>query len=162
MNNVNKVTGFLPDEAATQKLAECFSQLCTPGLALYLKGDLGAGKTTFTRGVLHGLGYHGKVKSPTYTLVESYPLDHFTLHHFDLYRFADPEEWEDAGFREYFSKQTLCIVEWPEKAGVLLPAADLELELHVSNTGRSFCFQAYTETGRSCLIRLSTLLDANS
>ena len=146
----------LPDEAATLALANGFARVLKPGLVIYLQGDLGAGKTTFTRGLLSGLGYHGKVKSPTYTLVESYPFTGFTVHHFDLYRFVDPEEWDDAGFREYFGPDTICIVEWSDKAKDLLPPPDLELALSVHGTGRRYRFTALTETGSTCLKRHST------
>ena len=123
---------------------------------LLFAGPVGAGKTTFARHLIQALGYEGRVKSPTYTLVESYPFADFTIHHFDLYRFADPEEWDDAGFRDYFGPDTVCLVEWPDKAGALLPPADLTLELEVSNTGRTYRLTARTETGQSCLTRLST------
>jgi tRNA threonylcarbamoyladenosine biosynthesis protein TsaE len=146
---------LLPNESATLALAAGFARVLTPGLVIHLHGDLGAGKTTFTRGLLRGLGYAGKVKSPTYTLVESYPCPSFTLHHFDLYRFVDPEEWEDAGFREYFGPDSVCLVEWPDKAGGLLPPADLELALEVCGTGRRYRFTAFTEAGNSCLKRHS-------
>jgi len=147
---------LLPDEAATLTFAACFARALESGLVIYLQGDLGSGKTTFTRGVLQGLGYRGRVKSPTYTLVESYPCADFTLHHFDLYRFVDPEEWDDAGFREYFGSDTVCLVEWPEQARALLPSPDLELALSVSGTGRHYRFTAFTEAGSSCLARHTT------
>ncbi|MBV8649728.1 tRNA (adenosine(37)-N6)-threonylcarbamoyltransferase complex ATPase subunit type 1 TsaE [Paludibacterium sp.] len=147
---------LLPDEAATLALAGQFARALAPGLVVYLHGDLGAGKTSFARGLLRGLGYQGKVKSPTYALVESYPLAAFTLHHFDLYRFADPEEWEDAGFRDYFGADAVCLVEWPEKAQGLLPPADLILSLDVADTGRRYRFTALTEAGKTCLTRHST------
>lgn len=156
MDNTSVRSGNLPDESATLALGACMAAALQAGVVIFLLGDLGAGKTTFTRGLLAGLSYHGKVKSPTYTLVESYPLEAFTVHHFDLYRFADPEEWDDAGFRDYFGADTVCLVEWPDKAGALLPQADLTLELDVSGTGRTYRLIARTETGQSCLTRLST------
>lgn len=147
---------YLADERATLALAARFARALAPGLTIYLQGDLGAGKTTFTRGLLAALGHTGKVKSPTYTLVESYPLADFTIHHFDLYRLADPEEWEDAGFREYFGSDTVCLVEWPEKARALLPRPDIELALEVDGNGRRYRFTAHTEAGNQCLMRHST------
>ncbi|BEV73351.1 MULTISPECIES: tRNA (adenosine(37)-N6)-threonylcarbamoyltransferase complex ATPase subunit type 1 TsaE [unclassified Paludibacterium] len=147
---------YLPDEAATLALAGRFARALTPGLVIHLHGDLGAGKTTFTRGLLQGLGYQGKVKSPTYTLVETYSLPALTLHHFDLYRFADPEEWEDAGFRDYFAADTVCLVEWPDKAQGLLPPPDLILALEVADSGRHYRFTALSEAGKTCLTRHST------
>lgn len=148
---------WLPDESATLRLAATFAHALTPGLVIHLRGDLGAGKTTFTRGLLRALGFAGKVKSPTYTLVESYACPAFTLHHFDLYRFADPEEWEDAGFRDYFSQDSVCLVEWPDRAEGLLPPADIALALDVCGTGRRYRFTAFTEAGNSCLKRHSIL-----
>ena len=126
----------LPDETATLEAGRQFSQQLKSGLTVYLHGDLGAGKTTFVRGVLQGLGYAGKVKSPTYTLVEPYSASGFNIYHFDLYRFNDEEEWEAAGFREYFNEQSICLVEWPEKAGNLLPIADFDIKMSVLNAGR--------------------------
>ena len=146
----------LPDESATLALAAQLAHVLQSGAVIFLQGDLGAGKTTFTRGLLRTLGHQGKVKSPTYSLVESYVFDPFTVHHFDLYRFADPEEWEDAGFRELFGPDAICLVEWPEKAHGLLPAPDLVLTLSVHGSGRHARFTALTETGNSCLKRLST------
>jgi len=148
--------GLLADEAATLELGARLAQALCPGTVLYLYGELGAGKTTLTRGLLRGLGHHGRVKSPTYTLVESYPLPTLTVHHFDLYRMADPLEWEDAGFRDYFSPETLCLIEWPDKAAGLAPAADIELTLAIIDEGRHFTIHALTEQGRACLARLTT------
>jgi tRNA threonylcarbamoyladenosine biosynthesis protein TsaE len=145
----------LADEAATLAFAAGLAPCLSPGLVIYLQGDLGAGKTTFARGLLAGLGHDGRVKSPTYTLVESYPLPGFTLHHFDLYRFVDPEEWDDAGFREYFAADTVCLVEWPDKARELLPRPDLELALSVNGSGRRYRFTAFTQAGNTCLTRHS-------
>ena len=122
-----------------------------PGLIIFLHGNLGAGKTTLARGILHGLGYQGKVKSPTYNLVELYKISRLYLYHFDFYRFNDPIEWEDAGFREYFNADSVCLVEWPEKVGGLLPTADLQVLLSITETGRSVEIQAGTEAGRQCL-----------
>lgn len=150
------VDGFLPDESATLRLGEGLASCLMPGLQIRLQGDLGAGKTTLTRGILRGLGYAGRVKSPTYTLVESYPLASLTLHHFDLYRFSDPQEWLDAGFDDYLASDTVCLIEWPDKAGPLLPPADLTLELHVTGTGRSYRLIAHSATGLACLHRFTT------
>ena len=127
----------LPDEAATlsagaqfaQYIASIFSNKANAGLVIYLHGDLGAGKTTFTRGFIQGLGFNGKVKSPTYTLVEPYVFSSYNIYHFDLYRFTDAEEWEESGFREYFNAQSICLIEWPEKAADLLPEADIDVHL---------------------------------
>lgn len=122
-----------------------------PGLIIFLKGDLGAGKTTLARGILRGLGYEGKVKSPTYNLVELYKISRLYFYHFDFYRFTDPIEWEEAGFREYFNENSICLVEWPEKAEKLLPIADIQISFTIIETGRKIEIQAGTEVGRQCL-----------
>src|SRR5262245_38263379 len=105
----------LPDPTATEALGAALAPGVAPGRVLHLSGDLGAGKTTVVRGVLRALGYYGKVKSPTYTLVEPYGLSSLNLYHFDFYRLRNAEEWESSGFREYFSPQAACLVEWPER-----------------------------------------------
>lgn len=141
----------LDAEAATLRCGELFAALLHPGLTIFLYGDLGAGKTTLTRGILKGLGHHGKVRSPTYNLVEIYKLSRLYLYHFDFYRFNDPLEWEEAGFREYFNQDSICLVEWPEKAGEFLHAADLAVWISYSETGRIAEFRAETEAGKQCL-----------
>ena len=150
------VTGYLADEAASLALGQQLATVLHGGMQLQLVGDLGAGKTTLTRGLLRGLGYQGRVKSPTYTLVESYPLPGLTMHHFDLYRFHEPQEWHDAGFADYLANDTLCVVEWPDKAAGALPAADITLELAIHDDGRSYRLLAHSATGLACLTRLST------
>src|SRR5215210_8669754 len=116
----------LPDEAATLRLGARLAQGVAPGRVLHLRGDLGSGKTTITRGLLRALGHAGRVKSPTYTLVELYSVSSLNLYHFDFYRFQDREEWLNSGFRDYFNPTSACIVEWPERAGDLLAPPDLE------------------------------------
>ena len=103
---------------------------------LHLSGDLGSGKTTLARGLICALGHAGRVKSPSYTLVEDYELPRLHLYHFDFYRFKDDKEWASSGFREYFGPDALCIVEWPERASGLLTPPDLSIELQFSGTGR--------------------------
>ena len=120
-----------------QHLAASLQQIinASPGIHLNisLEGDLGAGKTTFARYLIQGLGHVGKVKSPTYTLCEPYPLitnqHSFTANHFDLYRMRDPLEWQEAGFAELFDVPGFCLIEWPEKAEDTLPAFDLQIKL---------------------------------
>ncbi|KPN74710.1 tRNA (adenosine(37)-N6)-threonylcarbamoyltransferase complex ATPase subunit type 1 TsaE [Neisseria sp. 74A18] len=147
-----KITRFLPDEEATLKLGESWAASIMPPLVVYLQGDLGAGKTTFTRGLLSGAGYQGAVKSPTYTIVESYPLPRFTLlHHFDLYRFTTPEEWEDAGLDDLFADNCLCLIEWPEQGGSFVPPADLTVTLQHHESGRNCTIEAHTDKGRKSL-----------
>ena len=129
------------------------------GLQVQLVGDLGAGKTTLVRATLRGLGHTGRVRSPTYTLVEPYvlarPAGELALYHFDLYRFTDPAEWADAGFREYFDSGAVCLVEWPQRAGALLGVPDLvfSLDLDSEGDGRVLVARAYSETGKACLER---------
>ena len=145
---------FLPDEAATLALGAAIAPALEPGLVFYLRGELGAGKTTLARGVLRGLGYGGRVKSPTYTLVELYTVSRLDLHHFDFYRFQDPREWIDAGFRETFNGRNVCLVEWPERAAGLLPPADVEIVLESSGSGRSATLRAGSPQGERCLKQL--------
>jgi tRNA threonylcarbamoyladenosine biosynthesis protein TsaE len=163
----------LPDEDATLAFGDRFAQAILqarrlndsqnsttpnerfPGLQVQLTGDLGAGKTTLVRATLRSLGHAGRVRSPTYTLVEPYSLATETgpleLYHFDLYRFADPAEWADAGFREYFDAGAICLVEWPQRAGGLLGVPDLEFTLEQEGEGRVLTARAFSETGKSCL-----------
>jgi tRNA threonylcarbamoyladenosine biosynthesis protein TsaE len=141
----------LPDEPATAAFAAQLAAALTPGLVIYLRGDLGAGKTTLVRALLNSLGYHGRVKSPTYTLLEQYEAAGFQLRHFDLYRFRDAIEWETAGFGDEFDGTNICLVEWPEQAAGLLPAADLEIIFEILPEGRNISLNAHTDTGKKCL-----------
>jgi tRNA threonylcarbamoyladenosine biosynthesis protein TsaE len=149
-----EISVYLGDEPATLELGAHLGRALPSRLIVYLRGDLGAGKTTLARGMLRGLGYAGQVKSPSYTLVEVYRLSSLYLHHFDFYRFKDPAEWIDAGFREVFGDDNVCLVEWPEKAGVELPSPDLELSLEHLETGRTARLTAHTAAGIECLRRL--------
>lgn len=179
----------LPDEAATITLGKALSDAvadafananATPGdaasgLSIFLSGDLGAGKTTLARALLQGLGVTGRIKSPTYTLVESYVVampksvesrQNLSLYcyHFDFYRFEDPQEWLDAGFRDFFSDAALRLVEWPEKArsdrGSLLPTPDLHITLAIRDNGREARTDARSARGQACLTRANLALAA--
>jgi len=147
----------LRDEAATTRLGEKLAGALAPGLRIYLRGNLGAGKTTLARALLRALGFQGRVKSPSYALVELYTISRLNLYHFDFFRFHDPKEWSDAGFREYFHGDAVCLVEWPEKAGDLLPPPDLEILLAAAGTGREASLVAHTEAGGKCLEAASEL-----
>jgi tRNA threonylcarbamoyladenosine biosynthesis protein TsaE len=148
----------LPDEAATLALGARLARALQPGLYIELLGDLGAGKTTLVRGLLRALGYQGRVKSPTFTLLEHYSVLRFNLYHFDLYRFEDPEEWLDAGFREHFNRDSVCLVEWPQKAAGCLPRADVTVRLAIvdQGAGRQATLLPHTPSGKQCLAMLAT------
>ena len=122
-----------------------------------LDGDLGAGKTTLVRGLLRARGVGGSIKSPTYTLVEHYPVSSLYFYHFDFYRFMSPDEWDAAGFSDYFRDDAVCIVEWPERAGDRLPRADLALSLAYDENGRgrALVARANSPSGERCLIALA-------
>lgn len=173
----NNFTRDLADEAATLHFGAVLAKVIQANLTIYLHGDLGAGKTTLVRGLLHALGYVGKVKSPTYTLVESYEIksngdleldqsnldqSKLNLYHFDLYRFNDDEEWEAAGFRDYFNAESVCLIEWPEKAQNVLPTPDLNITFTIkdlgstNDPGRSISMTAHSILGQQCLRAIST------
>jgi tRNA threonylcarbamoyladenosine biosynthesis protein TsaE len=139
----------LGSEAATLALGAALAQGALPGHVLFLSGDLGAGKTTLARGLVRALGWPGRVKSPTYGLIEIYTFSRLNLYHFDFYRFKDREEWVSSGFREHFNPESLCIVEWPERAAGLLPLPDLHITLEITANARSAAFQAYSDAGRA-------------
>ncbi|MEI7841987.1 MAG: tRNA (adenosine(37)-N6)-threonylcarbamoyltransferase complex ATPase subunit type 1 TsaE [Gallionellaceae bacterium] len=156
MHNSNHSRINLPDEAATAAFAARLAPALQAGMVIYLRGDLGAGKTTLVRNVLIELSYIGKVKSPTYTLIEQYEVAGLHLRHFDLYRFRDAEEWESAGFRDEFNGDNICMVEWPEQAAGLLPAADLEIIFTILPDSRALELQANSDKGKQCLAKLAS------
>ena len=142
------------DEAAMESLGARLGAVCEPGLVIFLQGDLGMGKTTFSRGLIQSLGHMGAVKSPTYTLVEPYELGNLQVFHFDLYRLGDPEELEFIGIRDYFGDLSVCLVEWPERGLGALPAGDIVINLRREGVGRRLTFTAATELGRRVLARM--------
>jgi len=151
-----QLTRHLPAEADTLALGAAVAAGLTPGMVIYLRGELGAGKTTLARGLLQSLGVTERIKSPTYTLVEPYIVSSLYLYHFDFYRLQHPDEWVDAGFRDYFSSDAVCLVEWPDKAGAQLPAADMTIDLATAGDARKATLSADTEAGINCLRRLQT------
>lgn len=160
----NERSLYLPDEAATLAQGAALANALTseepseePGdeqsLTLFLTGGLGAGKTTFCRGLLQALGHRGAVKSPTYTLVETYDLPGRQLHHFDLYRLGDPEELEYMGIRDYFEPGNLCLLEWPERGQGFLPEPDLRVKVSLEGQGRRLSLEAVSPRGQALLGR---------
>jgi len=146
---------LLSNEKNTLDLGNNISTQLAAGLLIFRKGDLGAGKTTLARGLIMGLGHTGSVKSPTYSLIEQYEFDMFTLNHFDLYRFTSPNEWLSSGFQEYINSYDVNLIEWPEKSAEFLPKPDLEIELSYKNEGRIAYINCFTGKGNKCLDNLS-------
>ena len=148
--------GINIDEAATLALGCALGERWPRGGIITLAGDLGAGKTTFCRGLLRALGWQGHVKSPTFTLVEPYESGDLALpvYHFDLYRLAHPEELEYAGAMDYFQDTSLCLIEWPEKGQDFLPQADFALNLSVAGRGRVAAVEAGTPEALAVLASL--------
>jgi tRNA threonylcarbamoyladenosine biosynthesis protein TsaE len=148
----------LADACATEAAGSRLALQLANGMIVTLSGELGAGKTTFARGVLRSLGWKGRVKSPTYTLVEHYPLSNLYLYHLDFYRFDDPSEWETSGLADCFRDDAACLVEWPERVGRLLPTPDLELRFeHDANPQtRTLRLRANTDAGERCLIAVAS------
>ncbi|WP_148254574.1 tRNA (adenosine(37)-N6)-threonylcarbamoyltransferase complex ATPase subunit type 1 TsaE [Aidingimonas lacisalsi] len=146
---------ILPDENAQVRFGEALGEALQGQGLVYLEGDLGAGKTTLTRGVLRAYGHTGAVKSPTYTLVEPYQLARVTLYHFDLYRLGDPEELEFMGARDLLGEGNVSLVEWPGRGEGWLPLPDLWLHLGVMAPGRRVSMVAYSEHGKLTLQQLT-------
>lgn len=158
---MNNLTIPLIDEDATvamgNQIAAITKQLNLDNLIVFLNGDLGAGKTTLTRGFVQGMGHKGNVKSPTYTLVEPYNLPPWQVFHFDLYRLADPEELEYMGIRDYFGDKCCSFIEWPEKGAGILPKEDLIINMEYNSEQRLISFMAKTITGESLIAKITEL-----
>ncbi len=144
-------TLFLPDESATEALAARLAPLLSQGGRIHLEGELGAGKTSFVRALLRTCGVTGRIKSPTFTLVEPYKLSNLYFYHFDFYRFTDPREWLDAGFRDALRDDAVVLIEWAERAGGALPVPDLNIALSYEGEGRGAKLSAYTTRGQAWL-----------
>ena len=153
------ITLHLADPAATAAAGARMAAALAGGMTITLSGDLGSRKTTLVRGCLRALGWAGSVKSPTYTVVEHYPLSSIYLYHFDFYRFADPGEWETAGLADCFRPDAVCLIEWPERVRGLLPQPDLAITLAhpdiADQEGRICVLDAWTEAGDRCLAAMS-------
>ena len=139
---------LLRDEAAMRALGARLIARCDRGGVITLDGELGSGKTTLVRGALEARGVQQYVRSPTYTLVEYYPFDDYSIAHFDLYRLGDPEELEYLGYRDYLNSKTLCLIEWPERASGYLQAVDIALHFAYDPQGRRVDIRAESDWGR--------------
>ncbi|MDR3491595.1 MAG: tRNA (adenosine(37)-N6)-threonylcarbamoyltransferase complex ATPase subunit type 1 TsaE [Gammaproteobacteria bacterium] len=152
----NSLTINLPAEAQTLELGAKLAVHSGSNTTIFLLGNLGAGKTTLSRGFLQGLGHTGKVKSPTYTLVEPYEIGDQKIFHFDLYRIHDPQELEFMGIQDYFVPPVLCLIEWPEHGAGFLPSPDVSCYIETQSTGRLARLTAHTVQGAAILATLSS------
>jgi tRNA threonylcarbamoyladenosine biosynthesis protein TsaE len=141
----------LPDEKASHKMAKRLAHCLRAPLVITFSGNIGVGKTTFIRAMLHSLGVTSVIKSPTFSIVESYQGANLLIHHFDLYRISNEIELDDIGFREYFSSNALCCIEWPEQAPTYLAKSDIGVKLHIKDEGRSMQIEALSLLGGEVL-----------
>lgn len=151
----DKIELFLGSDADTVHWGERVGYTLAGRGIVYLYGELGAGKTTFCRGILRSYGYLGSVKSPTYTIIEPYELAAARIFHFDLYRLMQADEWHYLGADAYFSGQTICLVEWPQRAAEYLPSGDLAITLVYAQEGRKMQAEALSDYGYKILKALS-------
>lgn len=141
---------YLEDDTSTLELGACVARLCRAPLVIHLRGELGAGKTTFARGLIRALGHSGRVKSPTFSLQESYIIENTRLFHFDLYRIQDPGELEFIGIRDAAGEaDAICLIEWPERGEGAIPKADIEFAFRHAGDGRQVDFHGRSARGRS-------------
>ena len=147
---------LIENENRMRELGARLITACDRGGVITLSGELGSGKTTLVRGALQAAGVTGGIRSPTYTLVEIYPLERFTVAHFDLYRLGDAEELEYLGYRDYLNPGTLCFIEWPERAAGYLQDIDVEIRLEYDPAGRRARLSGHSDYGRGLLDRLNT------
>lgn len=149
---------FLPDENYTNTVANYFSTCITTPMVFTFKGNIGAGKTTFIRAMIKALGVDGAIKSPTFSLVESYFQEKYQIHHFDLYRVHDEMELEYIGFRDYFSGNSLCCIEWPEHGSGYLNNIDIEFKMSINGDGRKMEICAGSTKGQNAIEHLKNLI----
>jgi tRNA threonylcarbamoyladenosine biosynthesis protein TsaE len=142
---------LLKNESETLAFGAKIAATLLGGEIIYLSGELGAGKTTFVRGLLNALGHSGNVKSPTYTLVEPYSINDKNIYHFDLYRINDPEELEAMGIRDYCDGESICLFEWPEQGEDVLPVADIILSFSHCDLGRELNIESKSSKGENIL-----------
>jgi tRNA threonylcarbamoyladenosine biosynthesis protein TsaE len=145
----------LPDEQASELMATQLAQCLISPLIMTFSGEIGTGKTTIIRAMLKRLGIKSAIKSPTFSLVESYVCAHLTIHHFDLYRIHHEDELEYLGFRDYFSNQSICCIEWAEHAGSSLPNIDISFNLSIKGAGRHVQILAFSVAGKKILSGLA-------
>ena len=149
---------FLPDSEAMEAFGARLAACTTGGEAIYLHGDLGAGKTTLVRGFMRALGHVGAVKSPTYTIVEPYELSGRRAYHFDLYRLGEPEELEYMGIRDYLDGESVLLVEWPQRGEGIMPVADLDITIDYAESGRNLSVQSTGSKGANLVECLNNFL----